>query len=113
MRKGVNDVDVWLLTNGIDAYNKADGNIGIGLQKPVTRLDVSGSINASSQIMVNYVPIASPIGTMSTDPSGWLICDGRNISRATYAALFSIIGTTFGAGNWTTIFSIQIIKVHF
>lgn len=107
----LNEVDIWVLTNGIDAYNKAGGNVGIGMTEPITKLDVSGSINASSQIMVNYVPIASPVGsitayTMSIDPSGWLICDGRTVSREKYAALFSVIGTTFGVGNGTTTFGI-------
>lgn len=32
------------------------------------------------------------IGT--TAPDGWLLCDGQEISQATYAALFEIIGTS-------------------
>lgn len=28
---------------------------------------------------------------------GWLKCDGRSISKVTYAALFAIIGTSFGS----------------
>lgn len=39
-------------------------------------------------------------------PAGYLICDGSAISRATYAALFTVIGTKFGAGNGTTTFNI-------
>jgi microcystin-dependent protein len=30
------------------------------------------------------------------DHQGWLICDGRSISRTTYSELFEIIGTTYG-----------------
>lgn len=40
----------------------------------------------------------------STPPSGWLVCDGSAVSQSTYAALFNIIGTTFGptsGGNFT------------
>ena len=45
-----------------------------------------------------------PIGAInlwggSTAPSGWLLCNGADVSRSTYADLFSVIGTTFGAGN--------------
>ncbi len=29
-------------------------------------------------------------------PSGWLLCDGSAVSKTTYAALFAVIGTTFG-----------------
>jgi microcystin-dependent protein len=35
-----------------------------------------------------------------------LICDGRAISRSTYSGLFSIVGTTFGAGDGSTTFNI-------
>lgn len=39
-------------------------------------------------------------------PSGYLECDGAAISRSTYAALFAVIGTTFGSGNGSTTFNI-------
>lgn len=39
-------------------------------------------------------------------PSGYLLCDGSAVSRTTYAALFGVIGTTFGAGNGTTTFNV-------
>jgi len=39
-------------------------------------------------------------------PSGYLVCDGTAVSRTTYAALFAIIGTTFGAGDTTTTFNL-------
>lgn len=42
----------------------------------------------------------------STAPSGWLFCDGSAISRTTYAALFAVIGTTYGTGNGTTTFNL-------
>lgn len=36
----------------------------------------------------------------STAPAGTLECDGSSVSRTTYAALFAVIGTTFGgSGN--------------
>jgi microcystin-dependent protein len=31
------------------------------------------------------------------DFNGWLMCDGRSISRETYPALFDVVGTTFGS----------------
>ena len=39
-------------------------------------------------------------------PPGWLHCDGSAISRTTYAALYAVIGTTYGAGNGTTTFNL-------
>lgn len=41
-----------------------------------------------------------------TPPPGWLYADGQAISRATYAALFGVIGIQFGPGNGTTTFNI-------
>lgn len=38
--------------------------------------------------------------------AGWLPCDGRELSRTTYAALFAAIGTKYGAGDNSTTFNI-------
>lgn len=42
----------------------------------------------------------------STVPDGYLLCDGSEISRTTYADLYTAIGTNYGAGNGTTSFNI-------
>lgn len=42
----------------------------------------------------------------STSPSGWLLCDGSAVSRETYAALFAVIGTTYGTGDGSTTFNV-------
>jgi microcystin-dependent protein len=42
----------------------------------------------------------------STPPTGWIKRNGAAISRTTYSALFSIIGTTFGAGDGSTTFNV-------
>jgi len=42
----------------------------------------------------------------ATAPSGFLVCDGSQVSRTTYASLFGVIGTTFGIGNGTTTFNL-------
>ena len=39
-------------------------------------------------------------------PSGYLGCGGSNVSRATYAALFTAIGTTWGVGDGSTTFGL-------
>lgn len=38
----------------------------------------------------------------SEDFFGWVLCDGRSLSRITYNELYSIIGTTFGSTSSTT-----------
>lgn len=54
---------------------------------------------------------SSPSGALimwptGSAPTGWLLCDGAAVSRTTYAALFAVIGTTFGAGDTTTTFNL-------
>lgn len=43
-------------------------------------------------------------------PTGFLLCQGQEVSRTTYAALFAKIGTTFGAGNGTTTFNVPDLR---
>ncbi len=45
-----------------------------------------------------------------TAPSGWLACDGSAVPRAAYADLFSVIGTTFGAGDGSTTFNLPDLR---
>ena len=39
-------------------------------------------------------------------PEGYLVCNGANVSRETYADLFAVIGTTFGSGDGSTTFAL-------
>ena len=39
-------------------------------------------------------------------PTGFLLCDGSNVSRTTYADLFAAIGTTYGAGDGSSTFGL-------
>jgi microcystin-dependent protein len=45
-----------------------------------------------------------------TAPSGWLLCYGQAVSRTTYSDLFSVIGTTFGAGDSSTTFNLPDMR---
>lgn len=52
--------------------------------------------------LINGVPAgASMAWHTETPPTGWLECDGASLSRATYAALFAAIGTTYGNADGT------------
>jgi len=55
--------------------------------------------------------IKTPVGTISmyggaSSPEGWMTCDGAAVSRTTYAALYSAIGTTYGTGDGSTTFNL-------
>jgi microcystin-dependent protein len=42
------------------------------------------------------------IWSTSNVPVGYLLCNGQEVSRVDYQALFDMIGTTYGAGDGTT-----------
>ena len=48
-----------------------------------------------------------------TIPTGFLLCDGSNISRTDYAKLFAVIGTTFGTGDGSTTFTLPDMRAAF
>ena len=129
-------VNPWTLS-GTNTYNTT-GNVGIGNNAPTVALDVTGdakvsgvltsggntyptntgtngyalTTNAAGAATWNAVP---PVGVItafagSTAPTGYLICDGAAVSRATYAALFTIIGTTYGIGNGSTTFNLPDLR---
>lgn len=55
--------------------------------------------------------VSVPTGTIlgygaAAAPGGFLVCDGSEVSRAGLAALFAIVGTTYGAGNGSTTFNL-------
>lgn len=64
------------------------------------------------------VAVSAPVASvaffpMAAAPSGWLKANGAAVSRATYAALFSLIGTTFGAGDGATTFNLPDLRGEF
>ena len=58
------------------------------------------------------VPIGGGIFYLSSTPpnSNFVLPAGQAISRTTYAALFSLISTTFGPGNGTSTFNIPDLR---
>lgn len=89
----------------------------------VGAISISGAtLTANQPVLVIYdatdgvlVPLGGaggvPVGAYipyggSAAPTGWLLCDGSAVSRTTYASLFSILGTSCGAGDGSTTFNL-------
>ena len=74
-------------------------------------------LRADTQEVYNSaVPIGSIqmwAGGSGDVPTGWSLCDGSAISRTTYSSLFTLLSTTFGAGNGTTTFNIPDMRDRF
>jgi microcystin-dependent protein len=49
----------------------------------------------------------------TTEPTGWLKCNGQAVSRTTYASLFAKVGTTYGVGNGSTTFNVPDLRGEF
>jgi phage-related tail fiber protein len=50
---------------------------------------------------------------LNTAPAGWLKANGALVSRTTYASLFAVIGTTYGAGDSSTTFALPDMRGEF
>ena len=46
----------------------------------------------------------------SAAPTGYLLCDGRAVSRTTYSSLFNAIGTSYGSGDGSTTFNLPDLR---
>lgn len=46
-------------------------------------------------------------------PAGWLMCDGAAVSRTTFADLFAVLGTEYGAGDGLTTFNLPNLRDRF
>jgi len=69
------------------------------------------TIDGRSNTITNAIPagIIEMFGGSSA-PTGYLLCDGSAVSRTTYSALFTAIGTTYGAGDGSTTFNLPNLK---
>ena len=80
--------------------------------KPSVWVDSDGTTGIAP--IVSAIPVGGviPFGGGSPPPE-WLLCDGRAVSRTQYAVLYSVIGTTFGAGDGTTTFNVPDLNQRF
>ena len=92
------------------------GTLSCGNSTVTGAATASGALSGTALTMGAAASTATclPAGTItwfagSTLPAGYLECNGGTISRTTYAALFAAIGTTHGAGDGSTTFSVPTV----
>ena len=84
----------------------ADGSNGQMLQ-------TNGS-GALSFTTVQGVPSGSVFCmAVATVPSGYLECNGAEVSRTTYSVLFAVIGTAYGTGDGSSTFNLPDLRGEF
>ncbi len=115
--------------NLADAINKIEAELGInpsgtsatvlarfallqllsekGIANGYAALDGTGKVPAAQLPTATTMPAGAVTQYAGSGaPSGYLLCDGSAVSRATYSALFTAISTVYGAGDGTTTFNL-------
>ena len=98
------------------------GDLGSGGTKGLVPAPASGDAAAEKFLKADGT-WTTPAGGGSAAPAGalmayagtsapalWLFCYGQAISRSTYSALFTAIGTTYGAGDGSTTFNLPDLR---
>ena len=112
-------------------FADADSSNYVALQAPATvatnlTLTLPAADGSSGQALTTngsgalaFATIGGvPIGAVfyfaaSTAPTGFLKANGAAVSRTTYAALFAVTGTTYGAGDGSTTFNVPDLRGEF
>ena len=119
---------VWRCTSiAINSVNATTATVANGLKSATTTVEVNAAtaptsgqvLTATSSTAATWQTISViPPGAvahfaMSSAPDGWLKANGAAISRTTYAALFTAIGTVFGVGDGSTTFNLPDLRGEF
>ncbi len=92
------------------------GNVSLTL--PPSILD-GGFIKTDASGNLSFQTIAGvPAGSVfcmavATVPSGYLECNGAAVNKSTYAALFAVIGITYGGTNASSTFNLPDLRGEF
>lgn len=98
------------------AEHNADAAAHPGLIESIRSLAVSSAESArSSAVSEAKVPAGCVMAFAGggTAPAGWFICDGHEVSRTAYPALFAAIGVTYGSGDGSTTFNLPDFRGRF
>jgi microcystin-dependent protein len=116
-------------TNGISPTLQVDGGGALPIQTSPSVAVTPASLVAGSVYVAMFStgasawllhgvfgqPVLIPSGIIvpyagASPPSGYLLCDGSAVSRTSFAALFTAIGTTYGPGDGSTTFNLPDIN---
>ena len=70
-------------------------------------INISGTAAGSA----SGIPVGAVMAfAMNAVPTGWLAANGAAVSRATYSALFTAVGASYGAGDGSTTFNLPDLR---
>ncbi|HEV2364031.1 MAG TPA: tail fiber protein [Caulobacteraceae bacterium] len=100
---GGNDLVNSMLANMAASTVKANLTGGAAAPQDVTLAALQAALGITPSGSIT--PFAGTIA-----PAGWLFCNGSAVSRTTYAALFGVCSTTYGAGDGSTTFNVPDLR---
>ena len=108
--KGTGATTVTSDANGVITIHSTDNNTTYS----VATQSANGLMSAADKKKLDGIAAGAdsiPVGAIiyyahKTVPANFLICNGGAVSRTTYATLFNLIGTTYGAGNGSSTFNV-------
>lgn len=113
-----NDAQLKAASNLADLAGPASARVNIGLSTISQAEAEAGTATTERALTAQRIAQAIsslapkvPTGTVfqfagSSAPAGYLLCYGQAVSRTTYAALFAVVGTTYGVGDGSTTFNV-------
>jgi len=112
-------------TNAVNTANTANSTANTANSTATTAnstansaLSTANSAVSTANSALTFAQAINPVGAviwvaMNTAPSGFIKANGAAVSRTTYSALFTAIGTTFGSGDGSTTFNVPDLRGEF
>lgn len=81
----------------------------------ITNAQIANNTISQAKIDAAFAQSLVPTGCImpfagANAPAGWSFCYGQAASRQIYAALFAVIGTTYGTGDGSTTFNLPDLR---
>ena len=112
-------------TNAVNTANTANSTANTANSTATTAnntansaLSTANSAVSTANSALTFAQAINPVGAviwvaMNTAPTGFIKANGAAVSRTTYSALFTAIGTTFGSGDGSTTFNVPDLRGEF
>jgi len=118
VRRWVRFGGVLTITNGASLAIQGGSNITTAAGDSGEAVSLGGGSWTYSHYPAAGAAGAAPAGSImffaaSSAPAGYLKANGAAVSRVTYAALFAVIGTTYGTGDGSTTFNLPDLRGEF
>lgn len=115
-----NSVELFVNITKLDEANIQDSAITEPLiaAEAITASKIASNAITLAKLASDTVALLMPTGIIkpyvgSSAPTGWLLCDGTAVSRATYSALYTLVADSHGEGDGSTTFNVPDYRGRF